>query len=390
MNTCIKDVQLEVEKIIEYARIFEKKMVDEISNKRDLNVKTFERLRNLLIQSDETYEQTIDEIDLKLQTLCSNDIADFMKNAEKTLCELSVPCVEEKVETLSLSEDGDRNGILKKCIGSLIQESVPVKIGIEPSLDFVDAKNPKPIAELVVIRTFEPSWGEPVWSVSIAKDGKAWVGTADKLLRLMDVSGKEHLKVRMDHTPLFTMTTPDDDVIVTHALKSTKIHRVTTSGKVSLYADIAPFNAFGVIVTEGGNVLACTTNRKLMKFFHHGDVMQDIEIDVDPYQITLTNRGRYLVRGGDILLTIHGIADPIELQPEWKIDPIECDRYGHIVCGSRQTGSGIYILNQYGLLLQQFPLNDHVYDIAIDETDQLWIATRSGKIIIAKYLDNGE
>ena len=278
--------------------------------------------------------------------------------------------------------------IYRKCIGSLTSNVQPVRIGIEPSTDVVDAESPTLLTELEILNKFEPSWGSPVWSVSIANDGRAWIGTGDKLLKLMDKDGKESLKVRMDYTPLHTKTTSDNDVIVTHALKSTKINRVTETGKVREYSDITPYNAFGVTLTEGGNLLACTTDRKLMKFFQNGDVMQIIDLEIDPYQITVTNKGRYLVRGGDQLLTVHSIADPIELRQEWKIDPIQCDRYGNIVCGSRETGSGIYVLNQYGLFLQQFPLKDQIYDLAIDKDDILWIATRSGNVIVARYLEH--
>ena len=113
MNSCIQNVKKEVAKVIESANVLQDTLVNDISNTRDENIKTFEKLRETLKIKDRLYDETINEIEEQLQNLSCEIVGDFMRSAESTLISLNVAEEISEVKSLALTPNGNADGYIR-------------------------------------------------------------------------------------------------------------------------------------------------------------------------------------------------------------------------------------------------------------------------------------
>ena len=260
--------------------------------------------------------------------------------------------------------------------------------------------------DLDLISAFQHRTDTAILSITTTTSGKAWIGTANNVLDLVDQTGEVKVTVKLNNPPVFSTITNNGSLIISHGLsQQTKLIQISTDGAISEFVDLAPCEAiYDVKVTTDNSVLVCKETSffdnigKLVKFSDSGEKIWEIGRDVLKYcptRVTEMPDGNYCVKVKDklVFLTASGkfIRQTGNSHELSTVCTIVCDRFGHLVGGSVISDTDtqfIYLLDTNGQCVKKYTMPDsaRLYVVAIDADGAFWVGKDNGEVVIARYL----
>ena len=243
-----------------------------------------------------------------------------------------------------------------------------------------------------------------IWSIAARDDGKMWIGTEDKKLRLVDNFGNTVKCLQMSHCAAHLTVLTSGDVLCSNGYG---IDRTSTIHKVSLNFDVSTFSRLSQTVEVGplastihGNVLVGIRNSigrgEVLHLSPNGKTINKVaQVTKEIERLTTNDEDHVFIKDASCIwiMSIKGeFLNQIELRGELKgVRGLVCDRFGNLVCFRPGDSNNIRVFSSRGSLLKQFRFslkscNERELDIGdIDANDFIWLREEES-IHILKYL----
>ena len=199
------------------------------------------------------------------------------------------------------------------------------------------------------------------------------------------------------------------EVIVTNT--DQKVRMVNAKGKVTTLINAAPFDAFGVCLTEMEEIVVCMAGqgdknhlavyspdgrRKVSEVRGRG--ADNKNLITDPYRVVQIGQDFCVVNGDENVVSVDRTGRvrwvyegrTAYLGRDWDPSGICCDKYQHVFV-TDQYNDCVHCLDREGQFIQLILTEKQVgwvyhWGIAVDrETGQVWVGNLGGNVVIASY-----
>lgn len=268
----------------------------------------------------------------------------------------------------------------------------------------VDNETPVFMEDLHLDLTIKLPGCKYIWAMAGCDDGKMWVGTEDKKLRLVDNFGNVVKCLQMTQSAAHLAVLTSGEVLCSNGYG---IDRTSTIQKVSLNFDVTTFTRLSQAVevgplasTKHGNVLVGIRNSigrgEVLFLSHSGKTINKVaQVTKEVEKVAINEEDQVFVKDSSCIwiMSLKGeFINQIELKNELKgVRGFVCDRFSNLVCFRSGDVSSIRVYSSHSALLKHFRLhlksgNDRVIDIgAIDANDFIWLK-EDETIHVLKYL----
>ena len=330
-----------------------------------------------------------------------NDIVEqFLKDSLPKLEAMPISARKEFPKPLKLDTNSAKE--IKECFGRVEEDAYFTASGEE---------KPKYRTELEVEARFKPERDRSsIFGINVRPDGKAWITTFNYKIYLVLRTGHIYDEYRVSFLPIYTTVNKYGQLYVSSAERV--IHRVTKDYDVTEFLNLAPFQTYGIHVTEEEKMLICLQGpkqeSKIAIYSEMGMPLQEIKLGEDrepifkaPKFVTQNARGEIFVADDRKLIVVQPSGKKyIRFQPEdatWEGKSLILDKFGNLIStefpkqGREQS---IHVLSPQGESVKTFKLNGvkviGLNALCIDyqyEEPVLWIGSPMGDVFIAKFVN---
>ncbi|XP_062612811.1 uncharacterized protein LOC134274555 [Saccostrea cucullata] len=339
---------------------------------------------------DQCGDHDLSDLKIKIETECNNLREDLT---------LDLP----KLPMLRLLREGDEHrGILIKVLSKIMKTDL---FNLQTTSSFeVDSDNPVFRDDIHVDLSISIPGCKYIWSVAGYDDGRMWVGSEDKMLRLLDSFGNISRCLKMSQSAVHLAVLTTGDVLCSNGYgidRSAVIQKVSLNFNITTFSRLSPTVEVGPLAsTKRGNVLVGIRNSigrgEVLHLSTSGKTINKVaQITRDIERITTDEDERVYIKDTACIwiMSLKGeFLNQIELKHDLKgIRGIVCDRFGNLVCFRPGDINNIRVINTEGVLIKQFRLSlksgsERDIDIGcIDINDCIWIKEEES-LQVLKYL----
>ncbi|XP_048743470.2 uncharacterized protein LOC125656890 isoform X2 [Ostrea edulis] len=243
-----------------------------------------------------------------------------------------------------------------------------------------------------------------IWSIAGCDDGRVWIGTEDKKLRLVDNFGNTVKCLQMSQSAVHLTVLTSGDVLCSNGYgidRTSVIQKVSLNFSVTTFSRLSPTLEVGPLAsTKRGNVLVGIRNStgrgEVLHMTNSGKMINKVaQITKDVERITTGEDEKVFIKDSGCIwiMSLKGeFLNQIELKGELKgIKGIVCDRFANLVCFRSGDTNNIRIIDIQGTLNKQFRFslksdNERDLDICdVDVNDYIWLK-EDESVHVLKYL----